>query len=244
MRNEISVLIVEDEDIWIKALKLIIQDLGMTVVKAVKTVEEALVAFAELEYDIILIDIQIGKTSTGIELGNVVHREYNKPYIYITAGHGYDIEKISASHPAAYLQKPISANSLSVAINQALELHNQLQSGKPANSDASVFFVKEGTTYKKLNWKDIAYISAGKNYVSIHNVTDNAEYYIRNSLQKTLSQLIPKQLQENFVQVNRSQIVQFSHITEITSDEVVIDSKKLTLSDIFIKDLKRRMNIV
>jgi DNA-binding LytR/AlgR family response regulator len=244
MKNEIVVLIVEDEDIWVKALKIIVQELGMEVAGAVKTFEDALVAFNNTEFDIALLDIQIGNTEKGIELGNILSKEYKKPFIYVTAGQDFSIQKIAESSPAAFLQKPVSANALNIAVNQALEFHQEIENRNSRKSNPSVFFIKEGTRYKKLDWNDIAYITAGKNYVTVYNSIDKVEYYIRNSLQKTLQYLIPKELQDNFIQVNRSQIVQFSHIREITGNEVITDHERLAISDGFMKDMKSKMNIV
>ena len=247
MENEISVIIVEDEDIWIQNLHLILKDFGYNVAKTARTADEALAAFSSCDFDLALLDIHLDGKSTGIDLGKIVGTLYHKPFIFITSSSGHSIKEAALSHPSAYLPKPINPSSLFIAIQNAI---NNFSNRQPANFNKqgtdtlSSFFVKQGNRYKKIDWKDVVYLSAGKNYISVFNAADKNEYFIRSSLQKTMQYVIPRQFQQQFIQVNRSEVVQHSFIVELLNDEVKTDYKNFPVSEAYIKDLKHRLHII
>jgi CheY-like chemotaxis protein len=245
--ENISVLLVEDEEIWTRTLQLILEDFGFSVAGTVNTVEDALIAFGTLEYDIILMDIHLNGKASGIELGKIVRKLYNKPFIFITASKDLNMKEAAEAQPSAYLPKPINPSSLFIAIQNAINnfSNNKTVGGVKEEDDSfSSFFIKQGNRYKKIDWKDVPYLSAGKNYVGVYNLADKTEYYIRSSLQKTLQHIIPAQFQKQFVQVNRSEVVQMSFILEVANDEVKTTFKNFQLSESFGKELKHRLNIV
>jgi DNA-binding LytR/AlgR family response regulator len=247
MENVISVLIVEDEEIWTRTLQLILKDFGYSIARAVNNVEDALSAFGECDYDIILMDIHLNGKNSGIELGKIVRNLYKKPFIFITASREHTVKDAAESGPSAYLPKPINPSSLFIAIQNAINNFNTGQEAVPQKGDEdtfSSFFIKQGNRYKKVDWNDVSYLSAGKNYVSVFNTIDKTEYFIRSSLQRTLQQIIPKHLQKNFIQVNRSEAVQLSFIHELANDEVKTAYKNFPVSESYNKELKSRMKIV
>ena len=247
MENSISVLIVEDEEVWLHNLTLILDDFGYDVAKAVTTADDALDALGTCDYDLVLLDINLNGRNSGIQLGKMINTVYKKPFIYITASERELLKEAAATNPSAYLAKPVHPSSLFIAINNAI---NNFQSNKPAVADRpeentlTSFFVKQGSKYKKVDWKDVVYLAAGKNYVSVFNSVDKAEYYIRSSLQKTMQFVIPKQLKSQFIQVNRAEVVQFSYILELMNDEVKTAYKTFTVSEMYLRDLKQALNIV
>ena len=247
MENQISVLIVEDEEIWLESLNKILIDFGFLVVRAVSTVEDALIAFAECDYDLILMDIHLDGRNSGIELGKIVSKLYKKPFIFITASNGHNMADAASANPSAYLPKPINASSLFVAIQNAI--HNFNNDHVPPveqsiKQDISSFFVKQGNRYKKIEWKDVAYLAAGKNYISVYNAPDKTEYYIRSSLNKVLNHLVPVSIQQHFIQINRSEVVQYSFIEEIVNDEVKTSFKTFTVSENYLKELRNKIKIL
>jgi len=243
MEEQISILIVEDELIWIQALSLILNELGFSVVKSVSTVEDALTAFSTADYDLILLDINLNGKNSGVELGKVINRLYQKPFIFITSSDYVDIKDMAEAMPSAYLRKPVNTTSLFIAIQNAI---NNFSSGieKPGDDMLYSFFVKQGNRYKKINWNDVVYLSAGKNYVSVFNSADKTDYYIRSSLQRIMQNIIPKYLQGNFIQVNRSEIIQRAFIQELVHSKVVTPYKSFAVTDLYHKDLKSKLNIL
>jgi DNA-binding LytR/AlgR family response regulator len=248
MENIISVLIVEDEEIWTRTLQLILKDFGYSIARIANNVEDALTAFSECDYDIILMDIHLNGKNSGIELGKIVKKLYKKPFIFITASRDHNFMDAAEASPSAYLPKPINPSSLFIAIQKAINNFNNDQVAIPGkeddNASFSSFFIKQGNRYKKVDWNDVSYLSAGKNYVSVFNTIDKTEYFIRSSLQRTLQHIIPKNLQKNFIQVNRSDAVQLSYIHEVVNDEVKTAYKNFAVSESYNKELKSKMKIV
>jgi len=246
MENEISILVVEDEEIWIEQLHLILNEFGFTVTKAVSTVDDALAALSSSEYDLVLLDIHLNGQNSGIELGKIINKLYNKPFIFTTASNYHLMKQVTDSKASAYLTKPINPSSLFIAIQNAINnfSNNQPASVKADEGNFTSFFVKQGARYRKINWEDVAFLSAGKNYTSVFNAADKTEYYIRSSLQKILQYQIPKQLQKQFLQVNRSEAVQLSFIQEVMNDELKTAFKSFAISETYSKELKNKLHIL
>ena len=247
MQDSISIIIVDDEPVWMQILQLTLKDLGFTVVKGVSNIDDALVALGTCKFDIALLDIQLNGKNSGIELGKIVNKVYNKPFIFITASNEHTINDAADANPSAYLRKPINSSTLFIAIQNAINNFNTKRTASVSSEDDdkfSSFFLKQGTAYKKINWVDVAFITAGKNYVNVFNAADKTEYYIRSSLQKTQQHIIPKHFQKQFVQVNRSEIVNVTFINEVTPDKVITVFKSFSISDGYSKELKSKLNIV
>jgi len=246
MEQAISILIVEDEDIWVHNLTILLESYGFSVARAVTTVNDALTAFSSCNYDLVLMDINLDSRGGGIELGKVLDKMYNKPFIFVTSGDFHDVKDAAAANPSAYLTTPVSPNSLFVAIQNAFNhfSSNRQSPGKIAEESFSFFFVKQGNKYKKIEWKDVVYISSQKNYVSVFNAPDKAEYLIRSSLQKTMQHIVPRSMHNQFVQVNRAEVVQLSFVNEITSDEVRTSYKNFPISESGGKELRSMLKNV
>ena len=86
-------------------------------------------------------------------------------------------------------------------------------------------------------------LSSADNY-TVFTFQDKSEHYIRSSLAMTLKYQVPKHLQENFLQVNRSEAVQLAFISEIEEDEMVTSIKKVSITKAYLKDVKERLNIL
>jgi DNA-binding LytR/AlgR family response regulator len=247
MQDNISILIVDDEPVWMQILQITLRDLGFTVVNGVANVDDALLALGKCDYDIALLDIQMNGKNSGIELGKIINKVYNKPFIFVTASNEHTIKEAAAANPSAYLRKPINSSTLFIAIQNAINNFNikRIPSDVSEEDDNfSSFFLKQGAAYKKINWVDVAYITAGKNYVNVYNTADKTEYYIRSSLQKTQQHIIPRHLQKQFVQLNRSEIINVAFINEVTADKVTTEYGTFSISEGYTKELKSRLNIV
>lgn len=60
----------------------------------------------------------------------------------------------------------------------------------------------------------------------------------------TLKFQIPQTLQQNFMQLSRSEAVQINFVTEIDEEEIVTPVKRVPLSKGFAKEIKQRLNIL
>ena len=247
MTEEIKVLIVEDEKMWSKTLANILNDFGYTIAGIADKFEAALTMLNTADYDIVLQDIHLNKKSSGIEIGKMISHIYKKPFIFITSSTEPEILAAAVSAgPSAYLTKPVHQASLIATIQSAINNFNERISPAytPALPDNDIFFVKQGAKYKKLNWTNIVYLRSDKNYTIAFNAPDQTDYFIRSSLAKTMNFIIPNYLQPSFVQINRAEAVQIPFIQELAAYELKTTHKTLSVSDMYIADLKKAMKIV
>ena len=245
LSEELSVLIIEDEEIWSSSLADNLQEFGFLIAGIANNFELAISLLNTTYYDIVLLDININHKNSGIELGKMIYQLYKKPFIFITASQdSHTSTEAIAAHPSAYLIKPVNPVSLFVTIQSAIANYQNNVTAHTATDDYSSFFVKQGNKYKKIDWNDVVYLSSEKKYTGIFNALDASEYFIRSTLPKTLNYIIPKNLQKNFVQINRAEIVNIGFVQELIGDELKTKFKTLNVTESYFKELKERLNII
>lgn len=247
MQDNISILIIEDEEVWAQKLRIDLEQFGFTIAGVVDCIEDALPLILRKDFDITLIDINLNGKNSGIELGNMINQQIQKPFIFIT-GSTQDnlIIQAAAVHPSAFLTKPMHTASLFVSIQSAIH-HFQSGLQKPVeknrDKDSPYFFVKSGNRYKKVEWLDVLFLRSEKNYTVVVN-KKNESFLIRSSLHRMLQYVIPGTLRNNFIQVNRAEVLQINHIDEILQDEAIIGSQSFSITESYNKELKQRLNMM
>lgn len=246
MTEEIRAGIIEDEETYAKAIANTLRDSGYTVAWVASSFEAAVKELNMVNYDILLVDINLNGVDSGIELGKMIHAYYKKPYIFVTSNTDPDsIKQAVVASPSAYLTKPFQHATLVATIQCAI--HNFGNNVSPAPAVAPIndfFFVKVGDKYPMLNWANIVYLRSERNYTVIFNSTDRVEYMIKNSLNKTLRFIIPPHFQQSFLQVNRSEAVQLRHISELNSEGVKTNYGTFALTESYSNGLKKAMNVI
>jgi two-component system cell cycle sensor histidine kinase/response regulator CckA len=115
-----SILIVEDEVIVIRDIRLQLERLGYQVAGETRTGEEALVLTRTLNPDLILMDIQLGGKMNGIETGRQIMEETGKPVVFLTAFACGDLfEAAKRLSPAGYILKPFEERELRIILEMA-----------------------------------------------------------------------------------------------------------------------------
>ncbi|MCR4656655.1 MAG: response regulator transcription factor [Lachnospiraceae bacterium] len=114
-----KILIVDDEKLIVKGLKLSFEQEGMTVDAAFDG-EEALNKIKDEEYDVVLLDVMLPKM-TGIEVCRAVREFSGVPIIMLTAK-GEDADKIEGLDTGAddYVTKPFNLKELQARIKAVL----------------------------------------------------------------------------------------------------------------------------
>lgn len=246
MTDEIRVGIVEDEEMYAKAIANVLSDSGYTVVWVALSFEMAIVELNKANCDIVLVDINLNGKESGLEIGKMIYTYYKKPYIFVTSNTDPEsIKHAVGSHPSAYLTKPFQHTTLVATIQCAIHNFSNNVSPAPAPAPANdMFFVKLGDKYPMLNWNNIVYLRSERNYTVIFNGTDETEYMIKNSLNKTLRYIIPPHLQQLFIQINRSEAVQVRYIIELNGEGVKTNYGTLALTEAFSQALRKAMNVI
>jgi DNA-binding LytR/AlgR family response regulator len=247
MQEEIKIIIIEDEEVWLRSLSASLFDFGYTIAGTADSFATGVDLFNNTEFDIALLDINLNDKNKGLELGKMLSTYYNKPFIFITASSGsHKLTEAIEARPSAYLTKPVHPAALAGAIQLAINnfYHESEQTKQEVQTETNLFFVKQGNRYKKIDWAKVVYLRSEKNYTVIFHESDKTEYFIRSTLSKTMNYIIPSRLRNAFVQINRAEAVQMNYIVEVVADEIKTAYMTLTLSEMYASKLKKAINII
>lgn len=116
----LKVFIVEDQFIEANDLKLILESAGHSVCGIAKSVDAALDLLATVRPDIVLLDIFLKGTKTGIDLAPVL-AEAKIPFIYISANSDpATLDAAKTTRPDGFLVKPFKKQDILVALDIAI----------------------------------------------------------------------------------------------------------------------------
>lgn len=119
----LNILIVEDQFIEANELRNILQDAGHTVAGIAKSVDQALAILKKVTPEIVLLDIFLKGTLTGIDLAQILGNEHI-PFIYISANsNAATLDAAKATHPYGFLVKPYRLKDIVVALDIASYRH-------------------------------------------------------------------------------------------------------------------------
>ncbi|MDB4903598.1 MAG: response regulator [Mucilaginibacter sp.] len=122
-----KVLIVEDQYIEAKNLKVILQKAGYQVSGIARSANEALKIIEEDYPDLVLLDIYLQGKLTGIDLAKVL-RDKNIAFIYLSANSNRQtLDAAKATKPYGFLVKPFREKDVLVMLDIAWYLHRQNQ---------------------------------------------------------------------------------------------------------------------
>jgi DNA-binding NarL/FixJ family response regulator len=104
-RGEVGVLVVDDQDPFRRAMSVVVESTeGFAVVGAVASGEESVAAAAELEPDLVLMDINLPGI-TGIEAARQIRGVASAPLVVLLSTHDEDDFDLSGCGAAAYISK-------------------------------------------------------------------------------------------------------------------------------------------
>lgn len=122
-----KILIVEDQFIEANNLRLILDRAGYTVVPIAASFVEAMEMLDRHKPDLVLLDIYLDGTLTGIDFAKVLASR-KIPFVYLSANSNRRIFLAAkATKPYGFLVKPFRQRDVLAALEVALELHNVIQ---------------------------------------------------------------------------------------------------------------------
>jgi two-component system response regulator HydG len=142
-----KVLIVEDQYIEAKNLKLILEKAGYQVSGIARSVNEASKILEEGYPDLVLLDIYLQGKLTGIDLAKVL-KDKNIAFVFLSANSNKQtLDAAKATRPYGFLVKPFREKDVLVMLDVAWYLHRQNQelkiSSKPYATSSSQDDFKE-----------------------------------------------------------------------------------------------------
>jgi DNA-binding LytR/AlgR family response regulator len=176
--------------------------------------------------DLLFLDIHMSDLN-GLELAKTL---VNPPRIIFTTAYSeYAIEgyKVNAID---YLLKPIEYVDFLLASNKASEtINKERQLASEVKKKDDFLFIKSGQQHIRIHFKDIKYLEAQKEYVSI-NLVYGAPVKTLLRL-KNIEDILPK---ENFMRIHRSFIVNLNHIVTVERNRIIYSQKEfIVVSDTY-----------
>jgi len=124
LTKEEQILIVEDERIVSKDIKIRLQRFGYIVSGIAISGEDAVKKAEELHPDLVLMDIVLEGKMNGINAAEIIRSRFNIPIVYLTAySDKSTLERAKKTEPFGYILKPFDDRDLSTTIEMVLYKH-------------------------------------------------------------------------------------------------------------------------
>ncbi len=249
--SKINILVVEDESIVAKDIQNSLKKLGYSVMGTTPSGEQALKLMEETQPDIVLMDIMLKGSISGIEAAAQIKKKYDIPVIYLTAyADENTLNKAKVTEPHGYIIKPFKEVDLHTAIEVAIYKHGKekevkkerdmLYSLVEGKEERGVVFVKSNSKMVKIRTKEIYFVEALKDYVIIN--TGNARYTVLSTM-KNIEEKLSKL---DFIRVHRSFIVLIDKIVAIDHNVLIMedDKKEIPIGGSYKEELVGRLNML
>ena len=234
--EKLNIYIVEDESIVAKDIQNSLIKLGYNVLGISNNGKDAIEKITELNPDLILMDIMIKGDLTGIDVSEKIKEKLNIPVVYLTAyADEGTLAKAKITEPYGYILKPFKEIDLHSTIEMSVYKHKKdaellkerdFLYSLVENKDETtkdILFVKANSRLVKVLLKDIYFVEALKDYVTINT------QYARYTVHSTMKDIEKKLGTLDFARVHRSFIARLDKIASIDSQNVILENEKKTI---------------
>jgi len=119
--SEIRVLIVEDEVLIAEDIADSLAAIDYNIAGIAYSADKAIQLLKKTHPDIVLLDIQIEGSKSGIDLAKIISRDYRIPFIYLTSfADKQTIDQAKRTMPYGYVVKPFSEKELFSSLEIAM----------------------------------------------------------------------------------------------------------------------------
>ena len=255
--GQVRIMVIEDEPIIAEDIIACLEDRGYEVSDQFYSGEKALPAIEKDPPDLILLDIMIEGDLDGIQVGKIIRRKFNIPFIFLTSySDKATIERAKEADPAAYLVKPFDEQDLQPAIEIALHnyakkqaLAEVQQKEEAENSETEsneaeelfihdTFFVKHKGRFLKVGIQEILWAEAMDNYTYIQ--TSKEKYLLSSTLKKVENKLH----KHAFLRVHRSYLINLEHISSIEDQYLIIHRERIPIGNTYRAELMKRISFL
>ncbi|GAB1444796.1 MAG: response regulator [Cyclobacteriaceae bacterium] len=246
--NRIKLVILEDEFIVAEDIKSHLTENGYEVIGVFDNAEEAEPYILNNLPDLLLADINLTGTMTGIDLVKEIKRSLTLPVVYITANSdAQTYQKAKVTSPNAFLIKPFTPANLLTSIDLALynfsKEETPLQIEKP--NEVSIdfealihqcLFIKNKGVHKKICPNEILFVEAAGSYVNIQTSEE------RFTLTQNLSNFLKKNPIKNILRVHRSYLINVAKVDSFDDSYLFIGEHKLPISESYKEEFMSRIH--
>lgn len=234
-----KILLVEDNFNLSENIREILSLNGYEILEILDEAETALVIIESTLPDVVLVDIKLKGTKTGIELAEELRLSMDVPIVFLTSASGSDVvQKVKHIRPDGFITKPFTTNSLITAIELAMENHksDSTEFYKTEKNATSDLFIRENGWLKKIIINDIHWIKAEGTYT--HIFVNGKQYTLRNTV-KDLMQKLPG---DQFSRIHKSFIVNLNKIEAFSSTIVKIEDGEIPIGRKYYQELLKNIN--
>lgn len=179
------------------------------------------------QVDLVFLDIQMPGIS-GIDLARQMSSATLIIFTTAYAEFAVDSYELDA---VDYLLKPIRPDRFKKAVAKALSYHEILVSEKDKNQveqvESNFIFIKSERRYFKVDFKDILFIEALKDYVIIQTVKQRLITHLN---LKAIHEMLPQTI---FLKSNRSYIINKDHVDSFSNNDIFIDKYEIAISNAY-----------
>jgi two-component system response regulator LytT len=223
MANAVNITLVEDDFIIANFIEQSLLAMGYNVLAICSSYEAFIKSINQQLPDILLIDIKIEGSETGIDIAEYIRENKDLPFVFISNLNGKKtIDRAKKTLPAAYLIKPFDEDDLYAAIEIALVNHTKKNAVSLVADEGLILkdaiFIKQKNALVKIMKADIVYLEANDNYVKIN--TQDGTFLIRQTINEAQN-ILPSY----FYRIHRSFIVNMNCIQKIQYEEIVLSNK-------------------
>jgi CheY-like chemotaxis protein len=119
------ILVVEDDEIIANLISVMLEKKGYSIVGKVASGEESIIRAAELEPDLILMDINLAGVMDGVTAARYLFQLFQFPIVFLTAlCDDQLLERAKSAQPLGYILKPFTISDLSSNVELALYNHS------------------------------------------------------------------------------------------------------------------------
>jgi PAS domain S-box-containing protein len=120
----VQVLVVEDESTIAITIEDTLKSFGYSVPAIVCSGEQAIQKVAEMQLDLVLMDIRLEGIMDGVEAAEQIRSDFNIPVVYLTAYmDDSTVQRAMITEPFGFILKPFEPRELHIAIELALYKH-------------------------------------------------------------------------------------------------------------------------
>lgn len=225
-------LIVDDEELARELIATHLSQLpDFEIVAICASAIEANTILKTKTIDLLFLDIEMPVLKGTDFLKNLVH----KPKVIFTTAHReYAIESYELN-VVDYLLKPIVFNRFFKAIEKFLDTQIVIET-VTKTSELTHVFVQSNKKNIKVNYDDILYIESIKDYIKIHTV--NRKLLIKHGISA-----FENKLDNRFLRVHRSYIVNSEKVTAYTKQDIEIGNIEIPIGDLYKKRALEKLKI-
>lgn len=224
--EKIKILVVEDEILIADNICDTLNDLGYITFEPAINYTEALIALEHNKPDIVILDINLSGSKTGLDVAKVINNKHQIPFIFLTSNSdAATVSDVKKVRPSAFLIKPFTKEELYSAVEIAL--YNTSLKQKFSDSDKPVvnkgIFIKEKDTYIKVFFNEIVFIKSDHVYVEL-NLLGKKAMVIRSGLVQIL-----EKLPNTFIRVHRGYIINTLFLEKVTTNSLVVSNTSIPI---------------